>query len=63
MDYTNFAEFIKQSDNDNNSSQKAIVEYDAWRQLAEDESQQPWSNSLKYRMCNMIKSLWGTSDQ
>jgi hypothetical protein len=41
MDYTNFAEFIKQSDNDNNSSQKAIVEYDAWRQLAEDESQQP----------------------
>ncbi len=41
MDYTNFAEFIKQSDNDNNSNQEAIVEYDAWRQLAEDESQQP----------------------
>jgi hypothetical protein len=36
MGYTNFAAFIKQSDNDNNSNQEAIVEYHAWRQLAED---------------------------
>ena len=36
MGYTIFAECIKQSDNDKNSNQEAIVEYDAWRQLAVD---------------------------
>jgi hypothetical protein len=33
MNYTNFAEFIKQSDNDKNSNQEAVVEYHAWRLL------------------------------
>ena len=35
MNYTNFAEFIKQSDNDKNSNQEARVEYHAWRLLAD----------------------------
>ncbi len=35
MDSTNFIEFIKQSDNDKNSNQQAVVEYHGWRLLAD----------------------------
>jgi hypothetical protein len=35
MDMTNFADFIKESDNDKNRYQLAIVEYHGWRLLAE----------------------------
>ena len=35
MDYTNYTEFIRQSDNDKNSNQEAKVEYHAWRLLAD----------------------------
>jgi len=35
MDCTNFTEFIKQSDNDKNSNQEAVVEYHAWHLLTE----------------------------
>jgi hypothetical protein len=35
MDKSNFSEFIKQSDNDKNSNQQAVVEYHAWRLLAD----------------------------
>ena len=36
MDSTNFRDFIKESDNDKNSNQRAVVEYHAWRLLPED---------------------------
>jgi hypothetical protein len=35
MDHTNFTEFIKQSDNDQNSTREAKVLYHSWR-LMED---------------------------
>jgi hypothetical protein len=38
MDCTIFKEFIKQSDNDNNSNQEAKVEYHIWRLLTDEIS-------------------------
>jgi hypothetical protein len=35
MDRTNFTDFIKQSDNDKNSTQEARVEYHTWQFLPE----------------------------
>jgi hypothetical protein len=35
MDRTNFRDFIKESDNDKNSNQGAVVEYHGWRLLAD----------------------------
>jgi hypothetical protein len=35
MDTTNFADFIKESDKDKNSTQQAVVEYHGWRLLAD----------------------------
>ncbi len=35
MDKTNFADFIKQSDDDKNSVREARVQYHTWRQLAD----------------------------
>ena len=36
MDSANFTDFIKQSDNDKNSNQGAVVEYHAWRLLPDE---------------------------
>jgi hypothetical protein len=36
MDSANFTDFIKQSDNDRNSNQGAVVEYHAWRLLPDE---------------------------
>jgi hypothetical protein len=33
MDSTNFRDFIKESDNDKNSNQHAVVEYHGWHLL------------------------------
>jgi hypothetical protein len=35
MDRTNFADIIKEGDNDKNSNQHAVVEYHGWRLLAD----------------------------
>ena len=35
MDSTNFTDYIKESDNDKNSNQQAVVEYHGWRLLSE----------------------------
>jgi len=33
MDKSNFVNFIKESDNDKNSNQEAVIEYHGWRLL------------------------------
>jgi hypothetical protein len=36
MDRTNFADFIKQSDNDKNSNQEARVQYHTWQAVPDE---------------------------
>ena len=33
MDITNFTQLVRESDNDKNSNQEAVVEYHGWRLL------------------------------
>lgn len=48
MDKTNFADFIKQSDDDKNSVREARVQYHIWRRLTDQIGTQAYVNSREY---------------